>query len=161
MVRGLGGTSGDDVSRTSIEVLFGLAIGALLIPIAIAWTLPSTLILLLILRILDWLNARNDWAMIISLPLSILVLWVVKIGLLPGILSYTPFSAWIPFLPPSLTPVLRIAVPVSIMTLGILIAWKFTLQREERPILQFFLIYSIVDGVLSMAIYGVLIIATF
>jgi hypothetical protein len=160
IVDGFGGLSVDDTARVSIEVLFGLAIGALLIPIAIAWVLPGGLTLLLNLRISDWINSRSDRSTVISLAVSILVLWVAKFGILPGITSYVPFSAWIPFLPAALAPFLRIAVPFFILGLGIFAAWKFTWRSEEKPVFSFFFIYCIVDGILSMAIYGVLIIAT-
>lgn len=160
-VHGFGGLSVDDISRVSIEVLFGLAIGALLIPIAIAWVLPSGLALLISLRAADRLFSHGEWAKIAALSLSILILWVAKFGILPGISSYVPFSAWIPFLPTKLAPILRISVPILIFGISLFGAWRFTRLSEEKPVVQFFLIYCIIDGVLSMAVYGGLIFATF
>jgi hypothetical protein len=160
-VHGFSGLSVDDISRVSIEILFGLAIGALLIPIAIAWVLPSGFALLVSLRAAERLFPHGDWAKIAVLSLSILILWVAKFGILPGISSYVPFSAWIPFLPTKLAPIIRIAIPILIFGSSLFGAWRFTRSSEEKPVVQFFLIYCIIDGVLSMAVYGVLIFATF
>lgn len=160
-VDGFGGLSTDDIARVSIEVLFGMAIGALLIPIAIAWVLPSSLFLLFGHRVSSWLNDRTGWGKIITLGLAIVVLWVSKLGILPGITSYVPFSAWVPFLPASIDLFLRITTPVLILAIGLLGASLFTRGMEDKPALQFFFAYSIIDGILSMAIYGVLILATF
>jgi hypothetical protein len=160
-VEGFGGASVDDVTRVSIEALFGLAIGALLIPIAISWVLPSTLILAVGMRISDWIKENSAWGNYLSVGLAIIAAWIAKLGILPGITSYVPFSAWIPFLPRSLDLALRIAAPLFILAAGLLGAWLFTRTSEEKPVFQFFFAYCIIDGLLSMAIYGVLIIATF
>jgi len=158
-VKSFGGLSLDDIGRVAVEVLFGLVIGAALIPVAIAWILPSSVGLFLSLRITDWLDLHADWVKYASLSLAIILLWVVKFGILPGITSYVPFSAWIPFLPASLAAILRIAVPIFILSLGLIGAWRFTRSSEEKPIVQFFFAYCVIDGVLSMAVYGVLILS--
>lgn len=160
-VQGFGGTSVDDIARTSIEVSFGLAIGALLIPVAIAWVLTSSLVLQFAIRISEWISPESTWGRSIAVILALATLWVSKLGILPGITSYVPFSAWIPFLPSSLSLPLRIATPLIILGLAIAGALWFTRKYERKPIFEFFFAYCIIDGILTMAVYGVLIIAAF
>ncbi|HHH82749.1 MAG TPA: hypothetical protein ENL35_07150 [Chloroflexi bacterium] len=151
----------DDVGRISADTLFGLATGALLIPVAIAWILPSTIALALVNRILAALRWQQRGAQVLALTLGILALWALKLGFLPGMLTYAPFSAWMPFLPTQIYGPLRTGVPAAIALISLWIAFRYGSQPGELPTFRLFLAYALVDGVLTMAVYGVLIYAAF
>lgn len=75
---------------------------------------------------------------------------------MPGIISYVPFSVWIPILPESWKELLRIGLPILLGLLGFIVAYQHTFARKNYSPLFFFLIYGLVDGLLTIAIYGVL-----
>ena len=151
----------DDVGRISADTLFGLATGALLIPVAIAWVLPSAIALVLVNRLFAAVRWQGQSAQVVTTGLGLAALWAFKIGFLPGMLTYAPFSAWMPFLPPEIFPLLRIFAPVAIALVALWIAIRYTWHVGEIPVLRVFLAYALVDGVLTMAVYGVLIYAAF
>lgn len=151
----------DDLARLSAETVFGLATGALLIPIGLAWVVPSLIALALTTRIIRVKENVASLGSSVSFAIAFLVLWGIKIGVLPGILDYVPFSAWIPSISSWMYAPLRLGVPVLIGVFSLLAAWYYANRRENQSIFVFMIMYAIVDGILSMAIYGVFIFASF
>jgi hypothetical protein len=88
-----------------------------------------------------------------------IVLWIVKLGVLPGMVDYVPFSAWIPILSEWLILPLRIGVPLLAAIFSLLVAWYLLKRRAESSIYAFLLIYAAVDAVLTLGVYGVLVLA--
>jgi hypothetical protein len=151
----------DDIGRLSADVAFGFLTGALLIPIGLAWILPSMLILALSTRVLNARENLTSIRSIISTFLALIVLWVVKLGILPGMRTYVPFSAWIPILPDWSSMPLRIGIPLLIAIFSLLVAWYILQRRKESSIFTLVLIYGVVDSVLTLGVYGVLVFAGF
>jgi hypothetical protein len=83
--------------------------------------------------------------------------WAGKLVTIPAMRDYVPFSAWLPIVPSWLNLPLRLGVPLLIAALALLIAWRYTYGRQNRALLFFMLIYIAIDGVLTMAVYGVII----
>jgi hypothetical protein len=97
---------------------------------------------------------------LLSLALALALLWAVKLGVLPAIQTYVPFSAWIPVIPVGWDELLRIGVPALIAAAGFLAAWVYLARRGEDSPYRFVAVYAVVDSVLTMAIYGVFIYGT-
>jgi hypothetical protein len=150
--------TGGDAGRLALETLFGMLIGALLSPLAGAiWILAPVAVILITAPIRrDNENQVISIGTVISLGAALAVYWMVKLGSLPDARTYVPFSAWIPIISDSLGMVLRILVPILIGAIAIAISWRFTFQRNLKSALYFLVIYTAVDALLSMAIYGVL-----
>jgi hypothetical protein len=152
----LGGITGRDVGRLSAETLFGLLSGALLIPFVLVWMVVPVVVMGLTSFI-----RRDDAGFaspgtLVSLTLAVVAYWVGKLVLLPGIWEYVPFSAWLPIIPSWLNFPLRVGVPLILTGLALLAAWHYTYRRQRPSPLYFLLIYVAVDGVLTVAVYGVL-----
>jgi hypothetical protein len=99
---------------------------------------------------------------LIALALALAAYWVSKWISLPGMREYVPFSAWLPFIPAWLNAPLMWGVPAVIAALGLWAAWYTIFRRGEgRSPIFFLLIYAAVDGMLTMAIYGVVILSAF
>lgn len=156
LVQSLSGVTTGDFTRIARETVFGLLSGAVLSPILVAlWSLLPMVVLYAttILR-RGQPGKRVMVGTIISLLLAVVVYWLVKLGTLPGIRSYVPFSAWVPGLPIWLQAPLQIGVPILTTLTGIAAAWYFTYRRNSESILNFLFIFVAVDGLITMAVYG-------
>lgn len=153
--------SSNDAYQISLESLFGLLSGAILIPFPVLWVmLPAVLTFVLaFLRKEDEPITAPGTAL--TLVLGLIAYTLAKMFSMPGILTYVPFSAWVPILPESWSEYLRIGVPILTGVLGLLAAWNFTYRRKNRTPLFFVLIFAAVDGILTIAIYGVIFYSAF
>jgi hypothetical protein len=159
IVAALSGVTAGDAARIFRETLFGLLSGAVLSPILVAVWLLLPLLVLFITSILrrGQPGTRVMIGTAVSLLLTGVIYWLVKMATIPGIRSYVPFSAWIPGIPTWLHAPLQIGVPILTTLSGIAAAWYFTYRRNSESILNFLLIFGAVDGLFTMAIYGFLI----
>jgi hypothetical protein len=153
----LSGLDSSDVSRLTTETLFGMAAGALLLPVSLAWAVPALIVLVLTARFRTFEDDLEGTGAFLGLGLALLILWLIKLAILPSIQSYVPFSAWIPIIPTWLETPLRIGVPILIVVLGALVAWRYLATRREGSPYKFLVIYAVIDGILTMAIYGLFI----
>lgn len=150
-----------DVGRLSADTLFGLLGGALLIPLAMAWMVPAATIAGLTSAIRNQDAGLTRPRTLISLGLSLTAYWVSKLAILPAVFDYVPFSAWLPLIPPWLNDPLRWGVPLLLTGLGLALAWNYTYRRANPSMFLFVLITTAIDGVLSVAVYGVLFFGAF
>lgn len=104
----LRGVNLGDMASVTAETVFGLLSGALLVPISLAWAAPALVVLALTSRF--WRSEDNliGGGAFAGLALALLVLWGIKLSLLPGIQDYVPFTAWVPIIPDWLHDPLRI-----------------------------------------------------
>lgn len=157
----LSGLTWGEVGPLVAETLFGLLTGAVLVPLALLWTLPALVILGLTSVIRRDEESFTSPGVIVSLGLAITAYWVTKLTFMPTVRDYVPFSAWLPFLPPALNFPLQVGVPLLITGLALAVAWRYTYGGERPSSFFFLLIYAVVDGALTMAIYGVTFYAAF
>jgi hypothetical protein len=143
----------NDVGQLSAETIFGLLGGVVLIPLVLMW-LVVPLIALGLTSFIRRDEALLSFGVLISLALALITYWISKLALFPGITDYVPFSAWLPFIPLSLNLPLQAGVPLIITGLALFAAWRYTYNRDRPSTLLFILIYAVVDGILTMAIYG-------
>ena len=153
----LNNLTGDDVLSIIGSILFGFVSGILLLPMGLIWIVLPILILAVFSFLRTDDSSFSSPLNIISLVLSLGAYWASKFVILPGISSYVPFSAWIPILPDAWDLPLRIGVPVLIAAVGFFTAYQFAIRREMRSTFFFMLMYAIVDGLLTLGVYGVLI----
>jgi hypothetical protein len=151
----------DDWGRLSADTLFGMVSGTVLVPFALAWTLPTLLALMVISRLRGQKESLADPGGVIAIAIGVALLWLVKVAILPGIRSYVPFSAWLPFIPEGLSTALIFGVPLLITAFSLIAASRFMSGDEQSPIFKFMIVYIITDGILTMSIYGVLVFAAF
>jgi hypothetical protein len=146
-----------DFLSIAFESLFGIASGLVLIPLGLVWIVVPIILLALTTRLRKEDETLTAPGTLISLALAIAAFWGGKTVFLPQIGDYAPFSAWIPSFPISLYTPFRIGIPVIITLLAFFAAWAFTYRREQRSPILFLLIYAAVDGILSLGLYGALI----
>ncbi len=161
LMDGLGGITADDMSRVAAEAIFGLLTGALLIPVAFIWFIPAMIVFVIFSRLLRSDEKVTDIRGLLTLGITLVALWVAKIGVLPGIRTYVPFSAWIVFLPDWIRIPLLIGVPILIAVLSLGLAWIISSREEQPTTYKLIVAYIVIDGILTMAIYGVLVYAAF
>jgi hypothetical protein len=155
-IRGaLSGLTWGEFGPLAAETLFGLLTGAVLVPLALLWILPAMVILGLTSVIRRDDESFSSPGVIVSLALAITAYWVTKLAFMPTVRDYVPFSAWLPFLPPALNLPLQVGVPLLITGLALAVAWRYTYGGERPSPFFFLLIYAVVDGALTMAVYGV------
>jgi hypothetical protein len=145
-----------DVMQVVSESLFGLASGVVLLPFVLVWMLAGVVVIAI-----TWWARKEDQPLLkpgtlITLLLAVGVYWFSKTFMFPAIFEYVPFSAWIPIIPESWELPLRFGVPILISIIGIYTALRFTYLARHRSPLFFMLIFGLVDGVMTLAIYGVI-----
>jgi hypothetical protein len=146
-----------DIRRLTGETLFGLVSGVVLAPFAgLLWLVVPLLVLVLTSFLRRGEQQVTSAGTLISLALAVAVYEAIKFGTLPGILDYAPFSAWLP-MPDWMRAVLRVLVPAATTFISLWLAWNFTYRRQHPAPLYFMLIFGAAEGVMTMAIYGVLI----
>ena len=136
------------------QTLFGMVMGALLLPFAMMWMIVPVILFLITFPLrrdnLE-LSARGN---LISLTLAIAGYWIAKLSTLASLREFVPFSPWIPIIPEWLAPVLQVITPLGILSAGLVAAWAMTYRRGHYSALLFLLVYLAVDAVLTTAIYG-------
>lgn len=148
--------TGEDRLQLGQEIAFGMLSGALLIPFPLFWLMAA----MAVVFVTSFLRKANEPlaapGTLISILLGLVAYFVAKLASLPGLLSYVPFSAWVPHLSQDWQNGLQLGVPLVVGALGFAAAYERTYRRSNRSPLFFFLIYALIDGVLTMAIYGVI-----
>jgi hypothetical protein len=147
--------TGIDISQLVAETLFGLVSGVVLLPLGLVWILAAGIVI----GLTSWMRKEDESitspTTIISLVLALIAYWAAKLFILPAILSYVPFSAWIPFIPGWLEMPLRIGVPAIIAILAAFITLRNVYGGKERSPIFLVMIYGSIDGLLTLAVYGV------
>lgn len=133
----------------SVEGLVGMA---LLPVVGFGWILPGLLIMGIYKLVRDQ-ESIGDWTSRILLVISIMVYQIVKLATLPTISTYTPFSAWLD-VPDGLSNALRYAVPVIIFLIAVYVA-NLVRKRHSQSSALFYVICTLTDAALTLAIYGV------
>ena len=145
-----------DVSQMIAESLFGIASGVVLFWFPLIWMMASLVVLFLTSPLRKEDAPLHHPGTLISLVLALAAFWMAKLFIFPNMFSYVPFSAWIPILPESWSAPLRIGTPLVIGLAAALLAIRFTYARDNRSPLFFTLFYGLTDGLLTLAIYGVI-----
>jgi len=151
-----------EIGRILAQVAFGILVGVLMAPIAAGILVVAPLVILFLFSPLRKIGSKRTQDIVagISLFLAILAFWLGKIALLPGMLHYVPFSAWIPNIPHFLAETLRWGVPIASTMIALFVAWFYTYRKSNRSTLYFLLIYVGVDSFFTAAFYAVLIYGT-
>ncbi len=142
------------------QTLFGMLTGAILLPFAMMWMIVPIILLLVTFPLRRGGNDLQSPGNLISLGLALAGYWIVKVSMLAGLAEFIPFSPWIPVIPGWLGPILQIGVPLTILVLGLIIAWLTTYRRENYSLVLFMLVYLAVDATLTTAIYGPIFLGT-
>lgn len=122
-------------------------------PIAgIGWMLPGLLLLggWKLAREQEDLSQASSW---ILLTIAFLVYQFIKLLTIPALVSYIPFSAWVE-IPPDWETALRIGVPLVIFGISVGVA-EFVRRRRTQSTLVYYIVLTVVDGLLTLGIYGV------
>ncbi|MGD8603858.1 MAG: hypothetical protein PVF49_04710 [Anaerolineales bacterium] len=150
---------GADAVNVGSDILFGLFSGMILTPIGIVWLLVPMVVIALTSMIRKEDEPFFALGTLISAVLAMASYWYGKYFTLQilDMTGYVPFSAWIPQIGNQQANLLRILVPSVIFVLSAIFAYRQTYGKENRSILFFMLFYSLVDSLLSLAVYGLLI----
>jgi hypothetical protein len=157
----LGHVTWADAARLGGETLFGLAGGALFLPLVLVWLVAPMIVLGLTSRLRGEDERLSGVGTLISLGLAMAAYWAGKLLTIPGMRDYVPFSAWLPVVPSWLNLPLQVGVPLLIAGLALGLAWRFTYGRGNRSVLFFMLLHVAIDGVMTMAVYGVILFGAF
>jgi len=144
--------SGDLINAILEGSMEGLVGMALLPVVGFGWMLPGLLIMGIykLFRDQETLSDPLSWVLLV---ISILVYQLVKLATLPTIATYTPFSAWLD-LPEWLSTPLRVAVPLIIFVVAVYVANRVR-QRHSQSSALFYVMITLTDAALTLAIYGV------
>ncbi len=154
----------DDYLYLAAEGTFGFLAGVVLSPFAAAVWGGAGLLAFIFNIIFSNLNKQifRTIGENLSIAGGIFIFWWIKVATLPGLGDdYVPFSAWIPRIPVEFEQPLIIGIPILIGVASFATAWLKTYGKKNGSAINFHLIYSAMDSVLSCAIYGILIYGSF
>lgn len=156
-----------DKERMVVDSVFGLLKGAVLALIAA----PIWLVIPAIVIVLAWIFGKIEQSLAHPVSRAILALslasfWGVKLFTftrVKNILTFVPFSNWIPVIPNSLFIPLQIGIPLAVLLIALATAWYFAKAgRYSTPSLPLFIIvYGVADSLLTMAIYSEQLVSSF
>ena len=154
LVEAYASLTGQDVQQMALQSIFGMLSGVILMPMVLIWLIAP----LLTVAVTSFLRGGDEGlgqpTTFGPLALGLAGYWIAKRAILPQVFEYVPFSAWIPVIPGWLEPVLRYGFPVAGSLLGLWLAYHFTYRRDRNAPLFFVLIFGAVDGLVTMAIFG-------
>ena len=147
----------EDLPSLALEGGMEAATGILLFPFAFPW-MAIGFVIMVGLRLF-----RNDEDVTQRLSQFLLVVSLIsyqlsKLVILPDILLYVPFSAWLD-VPEGAGNVLKVLVPIIIIGLGISVAeYRRRKRQSDSPMssLGYYMTAVLVDTVITLAIYGVI-----
>ena len=150
---GVNRLGGGDVATVVFGGGLDVITGALFFPLSLVWFIPGFLLMGI------WKLRRDDETMENRVSQFLAVIAIISYQLskalfLPTIIYYVPFSAWVD-IPVSMEKVLRVLIPVLILTIGVVVAEIVRRRRSETSGLAYFLIVCGVDAVLTLGVYGV------
>lgn len=129
-------------------------VGILFFPwIGIGWLMPGLILVGVHKFIKDDDSISHSVLARILLGISILIYQGTKLLVLPSMLFYVPFSAWIE-IPGSWKLPLQIGVPLVILALAFIAAWLVRRKRTDSAVMLY-LVFVSVDALFTLAIYGV------
>lgn len=135
------------------------ATGIAFFPLAMLWLLPGGLILgIRQLRVED--ETVTSFSAYALLTVSLLLYQATKALVLPTVLSYVPFSAWIE-VPVSWEWPLRIGYPLLTFIIGLAAAEWLRRRRPSTSTLLYFFTAAAIDAVLTLGVYGVAFLGNF
>ena len=152
-------STGRELGRILAQISFGMLVGVLMAPIAAGVWVVAPLMILFLFAPLRKIGSNRTRGIVggISLIFAIVAFWLGKMAMLPGMMDYVPFSAWVPEIPHLLANILRWGVPITSSLIALFVAWFYTYRQSSKSTLYFLLIYVGVDSFLTAAVYAVLI----
>ncbi|MBP8001803.1 MAG: hypothetical protein KA314_10590 [Chloroflexi bacterium] len=156
VVAALDQLSSSDLTQMGGVAAFGMLSGIVLSPLVVfVWLIvPMIVVGFTFIFHRGYNEDQLTVGGVISIVLAMAAYWVVKLFSLPNIFVYVPFSTWIPIIPEGLSGLLRYGFPILITLVGVFMAYWFTIRRHFASPLYFMLLFGLVDGVLTMAVYG-------
>jgi hypothetical protein len=151
--------TGEDWITAAFSGFFEGVTGIAFFPLAILWLLPGGLILgIRQLRVED--ETVTGFSAYALLAISLLLYQLTKALVLPTVLSYVPFSAWIE-VPVSWELPLRIGYPIFAFVVGLMAAEWLRRKRPSTSTLLYFFTAAMIDAVLTLGVYGVAFLGNF
>jgi hypothetical protein len=151
--------TGEDWATAAFSGIFEGATGIAFFPLALLWLLPGGLILgIRQLRTED--ETVTNFTAYALLALSLVLYQTTKALVLPTVLSYVPYSAWIE-VPVSWELPLRIGYPLLTFVIGLAAAEWLRRKRPSTSTLLYFFTVAAIDAVLTLGVYGVAFLGNF
>jgi hypothetical protein len=143
-------TSPQDVLLKAADLALGMLSGVALLPFVVLWLFLPLLWLVLFYVFVgeDELELGRVKA---ALGMAIALYMGVKLLLLPSSLLYAPFLDPVP---PQLSSALVSGVPLLILALALAAIYAYTRRAERATLFPAFLIFAVIDTLLSLAIYA-------
>ena len=128
--------------------------GIMLFPLAFPWLFPGLVLVVV------WRLIRNDEDLSNKISQVLLVIAIFlyqgsKTLIFPTMVEYVPFSAWVD-IPPGWQTSLRIMIPLLILAVAVGCSEVLRKRQKSQPsTLRYYLSLTIIDMILTLAIYGV------
>jgi hypothetical protein len=143
-------TSTDDLVMDAADLVFGVFSGLGLLPIAGIWTFPA-MVWVVVFFIFSGREEMARTPTKVGFVVAVVLYVAVKILLLPGLFAGTPFLHQVPL---GWQTALGIAVPALILCVALAAVYVYARRAERATIFVAYLVFALVDVVLTLALYS-------
>jgi hypothetical protein len=143
-------TSADDLALGAARLIFGVLSGLGLLPIAGIWSFPA-MVWVVVFFIVSGQEELERTPARVGFAISVVIYVAIKVLLLPGLFAGTPFLYQVP---PALSTVIGIAVPVIILALALTAVYIYYRRAERATILKAYFVLALTDVLLTLILYG-------
>jgi hypothetical protein len=148
--RWLDRTSTSDMVMGAANLVFGVFSGLGLLPIAMIWTFPA-LVWVVLFFIATGQEEMTRKPAKIGFVIAVVIYVGMKILLLPGLFAGTPFLHRVPA---GWSTVLGLTVPTLILLVALAAVYIYGRRAERATIFKAYLVFALTDVVLTLVLYS-------
>jgi hypothetical protein len=139
-----------DVARGAADLTWGFVSAIGLLPIAIMWTFPP-LLWVILFYIFSGQEDLSELIAKIALLIAIVIHVVSKLVFLPGLSAGTPFLHQVPG---EWASTLTLAVPGLILVLALAAMYVYARRAERATLFKAYAVFAATDGLLTVLVYA-------
>lgn len=143
----------NDIANGLLNGGMDALIGVLFFPLAMGWILPGGLILLARQWNRDY-EVLDNWQPVAFVAFAFAAYLFTKYAFIPTLFRYAPLTAWFD-LGTTAAAIMRVGTPFFTAIIGLAVAERRRKRNESIAPLNYFLVATGVDAVLTLALYGV------
>ncbi len=143
-------TSTVDVARGAADLTWGFVSAIGLLPIAIMWTFPP-LLWVILFYIFSGQEDLSELIAKIALLIAIVIHIVAKLVFLPGLSAGTPFLHQVPR---EWAATLTLIVPALILVLALAAMYVYARRSERATLFKAYAVFAATDGLLTVLTYA-------
>jgi hypothetical protein len=138
---------------TALGIIVESVTGLFILPFALVWVgvgFAGLGVGILITRLVH----LNRWSDSVGFVFGVIALWYSKLLFMPQLLTYVPFSSYMPGFSPTFSIIWRSFILVTILLVGLFLSNRLTQHWDLPSVVIRFGLYGVIDITLTALFYG-------